>query len=59
MTTSTHAIPFTPTTAAIIRDAWIARRDRTDPQPIREHWRAWPELRGLIGELMTAPEQGA
>lgn len=30
----------------------IARRDNTDPQPIREHWRAWPGIRPLIAELM-------
>lgn len=43
---------FTPTTAAIIAAAWTARRDQTDPQPIRQHWRENPELRGLIAELM-------
>jgi len=37
---------WSPTTAAILRDAWTARRDNADPQPIRQHWRAWPELRG-------------
>ena len=48
-----HDLPhFTPTTAAIIAAAWTARRDQTDPQPIRQHWRENPSLRGLIAELM-------
>ena len=43
---------FTFTTAAIIAAAWTARRDQTDPEPIRQHWRENPSLRGLIAELM-------
>lgn len=48
-----HDLPhFTTTTAGIIAAAWTARRDQTDPQPVRNHWRENPALRGLIAELM-------
>lgn len=41
-------------TAGIIRNAWIAHRDQTDPQPIREHYRTAPhELRAVLANIMT------
>jgi len=48
-----HDLPhFTSATASIIAAAWTASRDHADPQPIRQHWRQNPALRGLIAELM-------
>lgn len=46
---------FTPTTAAVIRDAWITRRDGLDPQPIRDAYRATQHagFRAALAHLMT------
>lgn len=45
---------FTPAIADAIRDAWLCARDRTDPHPIRELYRANPHpgFRGALAELM-------
>lgn len=49
---------FNTATAAAIRDAWICARDKTDPEPIRQHYRenSHPEFRALLAHLMRGGE---
>jgi len=42
-------------TADLIRDAWITKRDGTDPEPIRQAYRATHHqgLRDTLATIMT------